>query len=144
MSAPMIPLAMAAALLFTPVADRSPAVGAPGISDASSETHAFVEVRNYNSADIEVYAVSEEGRRFHIGTVNRLSQKVLALPSCLSAGEQFRLKIYTYAPRPPASVVRRLVEGVKTNPLSASAGQKIELVVNNPLTDTFINHVTGP
>jgi hypothetical protein len=128
------------AALGTAPAHATQPAGPQDALDTPQGTNATVMVRNYNMADVEIYAVSEAGRRFHLGTVNRMSGRTLALPATLVNGTQFRLKIYTYEPRRAASVVRRLTEGVKTNALSISAGQQIELMVNSPLTESFINH----
>jgi hypothetical protein len=132
----------AAAALLTTVAAVPATASEPENLVRPQRSQAVVQVRNYNRADVEVYAVSEGGRRFRLGTVSRQSERTLAVPGFLTDGSLFRLKIYTYEPRRPASMVRKLTHGVKTNPLSARSGQTIELIVNDPLTDTFINHLT--
>lgn len=130
-------LAAAALLLLAGL----PALAEGPESPVPQGTPATVSVHNYNTLDVEVYAVTESGRRFRLGAVNRISQRALALPDQLTDGTtEFRLKIYSFRPREAASAYRRYLQGVKTNPLSAKAGELIPLIVTDPLVNSYVNY----
>ena len=109
--------------------------------DTPKDNNATVVVCNHNSLDVVVYAVSEAGKRFLLGIVQRTSDQALTLPEQLADGStQFRLRIYSLRPNQAASVTRGYLQAVKTNPLSASAGDEIMLYVMRPLAESFIAH----
>ncbi len=98
-------------------------------------------VCNHNSLDVVVYAVSEAGRRFRLGIVRRVSDQALTLPDQLADGStEFRLRIYSLRPSHAASATWGYLQAVKTNLLSARAGDEITLYVMRPLTESFIAH----
>jgi len=109
--------------------------------DTPRENDATVVVCNHNSLDVVVYAVSEAGKRFRLGIVPRTSDQALTLPEQLADGNtQFRLRIYSLRPSQAASITRGYLQAVKTNPLTASAGDEIMLYVMRPLAESFIAH----
>jgi hypothetical protein len=108
---------------------------------APTDSEATVVVCNHNSLDVVVYAVSEAGRGFRLGIVQRTSDQTLTLPEQLADGStEFRLRIYSLRPSLAASATRGYLQAVKTNPLSARAGDKIMLYVMRPLAESFIAH----
>jgi len=109
--------------------------------DATKDSEATVVVCNHNSLDVVVYAVSEAGRRFRLGIVQRTSDQALNLPDQLADGStEFRLRIYSLRPSHAAATTRGYLQAVKTNPLSAQAGDEIMLYVMRPLAESFIAH----
>jgi hypothetical protein len=111
------------------------------VLDIPQGPDATVVVRNYNnSLRVEIHAVTEAGRRFQLGVVNQASERTFELPDRLADGStQFRLKVYSFVPPDPRSAVRDYREGVKTRPLFMTAGEKIVLIVANPLARSFID-----
>ena len=102
-------------------------------------TETQVTIRNYNSLDVQIFAVTEAGKRYRLGTVNRSSERSFSVPDCLvDSGIEFRLKIYSLARAVPASVVDNHVAGVKTQPLTVTEGEEIRLMVKSPLLSSFI------
>lgn len=102
-------------------------------------TETQVVIRNYNSLDVQIVAVTEAGKRYRLGTVNRSSERSFEVPDCLiGTGVEFRLKIYSLARAVPPSVVENHVAGVKTQPLTMTEGEEIRLVVKSPLATSFI------
>jgi len=136
---------LAAALLLLVAVPASAAI--PGVApDAADQPQgsptATVTVSNFNTLDVEIYAVTEEGRKFPLGVVNRVSNRTLALPDQLADGAtQFRLKIYSVQPSHVHSAYRKYLKGVKTAALAVSQGSTIALMVGDPLTDSFINYI---
>ncbi len=109
--------------------------------EAPKNNEATVLVCNHNTLDVVVYAVSEAGKRFRLGTVRGSSNHAMTLPRQLADGStQFRLRIYSLRPSQAASAARGYLQAVKTNPLAASGGDKIMLYVMRPLTESFIAH----
>lgn len=102
-----------------------------------------VLVRNHNSLDVEVVAVTEAGRRFRLGTVHRGVRRTFVLPRDVTdRNSQFRLKVYSIGRRIGPSLVNHYLEAVKTQPLSAGAGGEIVLQVQSPLASSFVDR--GP
>jgi hypothetical protein len=128
------------ALLGTTTANAMPTDCRDGL-DTPQAREATVVVRNTdNWLRVEVYAVTEAGRRFHLGVVNRASVRTFKLPDPLADGStQFRLKVYSLRPPDPASALQVYLEGVKTRPLSMTEGETIMLTVASPLTRSFID-----
>lgn len=136
---------LAAALILLAAVPATAAV--PGSArDAADQPQggstATVVVSNFNTLDVEIYAVTEEGRKFPLGVVNRVSSRSLALPNRLADGTtQFRLKIYSVQPSQVHSAYRKYLKGVKTAALAVEQGSTISLMVGDPLTDSFINYI---
>jgi hypothetical protein len=115
-----------------------------GASATPDNPDATVLVRNYNSLDVQVFAVTEAGKRFELGTVNRGAERSFVLPDRLmEGGMPFRLKIYSLARATPASVIDNHVAGVKTQLLSPTDGEQILLNVKSPLITSFIDRGTA-
>lgn len=137
--------ALAAALLLAAASTTSANAAVTNDEDRSLDApqgaEARVLVQNDNIRDVEVYAISEDGKRVRLGMVARLTGKTFNLPAWMADGStQFRLKIYAYESQAAASATRRILTAVKTNPLSASDGEAITLMVGSPLTNSYINH----
>ncbi len=136
---------LAAALLFLAAVPATAAVtgDAPDAPDRpQGSPTATVAVNNFNTLDVEIYAVTEEGRKYPLGVVNRVSSRTLALPDPLADGStQFRLKIYSVQPSQVHSAYRKYLRGVKTGVLAVGEGSTISLMVGDPLTDSFINYI---
>ncbi len=63
------------------------------VPDAPKDTEATVVVYNHNSLDVVIYAVSQDGKRFRLGIVQRTSDHALTLPMQLADGNtEFRLR----------------------------------------------------
>lgn len=111
--------------------------------EASTDSDITVMVRNQNSLDVQIYAVTEAGDQFELGRVQRNSESALAIPvELLSSTEAFSLKIYTLSPAMPASLVDNRIAAVRTQPLSPRAGEEIRLMVRSPLANSFIDRGT--
>ncbi len=133
---PMFLAALAATLATAPAS----ATSQPVTPDNPPDADATVVVRNYNSLDVQVFAVTEEGKRYELGTVHRASERTLEIPEGLVANSTpFRLKIYSIARAMPASVVDNHVAGVKTQVLEIADGDEIQLTVKSPLVASFID-----
>lgn len=103
-------------------------------------TEATVLVRNHNSLDVEVVAVTEVGRRFQLGSVRRGSGRTFVLPRGVTDNSnQYRLKVYTIGQQGGPSLVNRYVDAVKTQLLSSSVGGELVLQVHSPLANSFID-----
>ncbi len=103
-------------------------------------TDATVVVRNFNSRDVRVFAVTETGERFELGTVQRSSKRSFKVPDrLLNANEPFVLKIYSLERPMPPSIIDNVVAGVKTQLLSPTNGEEITLTLRIPLTESFID-----
>lgn len=108
--------------------------------DDPPKTEVTVVVRNFNTLDIEIVAVTESGKRFEVGTVTRGAKRTLALPNRLMASDQpFRLKIYSVASAVPPSIIDNRVAGVRTKLLSPADGEEILLNVRSPLIDSHLD-----
>jgi len=137
-------LAAAAFAVFgaTPAASQSQDVIAS--SALPRQVDKTVVVRNHNSLDVEIVAVTEAGRRFPLGAVNHGSGRTFVLPRALSeSGNSFRLKIYSIAPKVGPSITTRYLGAVKTQLLSPSSTGSIVLQVQSPLASTFIDRGPG-
>ena len=136
---------LAAALLFlaaVPATATTPGSAPDQPDRPQGSPTATVVVNNFNTLDVEIYAVTEEGRKFALGVVNRVSSRSLALPDRLADGTtQFRLKIYSVQPSHVHSAYRKYLRGVKTAALAVGQGSTISLMVGDPLTDSFINYI---
>jgi hypothetical protein len=136
---------LAAALLLlaaVPAAATIHGTTPDAVDQLQGSSVATVVVSNFNTLDVEIYAVTEEGRKFPLGVVNRVSTRNLALPDQLADGStEFRLKIYSVRPSTVHSAYRKYIKGVKTAALAVGQGSTISLMVGDPLTDSFINYV---
>ncbi len=133
----VIAAAIISMIAATPANAAVPADKDPIRKPDATETQ--VVIRNYNSLDVQIVAVTEAGKRYRLGTVNRNSERTFDVPDCLvDSGVEFRLKIYLLARAVPASVVDDHVAGVKTQPLTMTEGEEIRLVVKSPLATSFI------
>jgi len=133
-------LLAAAAIAFAAPIPASPAqaVDTPPGSDAT------VLVKNHNSLDVQIFAVTECGKRFELGTVNRNSERSLALPErLLDEATPFRLKIYSLARALQAEYRPKQLAAVKTQPLSPAVGEEIQLNIRSPLVASFIDRGQG-
>jgi hypothetical protein len=135
---------LAAALLWLApaAAGANPAANPDTPDPQQSGSIAEVKVNNLNAMDVDVYAVTEAGRKFALGTVYRASARSLALPEQIADGAtEFRLKIYSVRPSFAPSSYKDYLKGVKTTTLSAAPGSTLSLIVGDPLTDSFVNYV---
>jgi hypothetical protein len=133
-------VAAAAAVLLTVPASASVTFDNP------RDVETTVVVRNYNSLDVQVFAVTESGKRFELGTVNQGAERTFALPGRLTNSDQpFQLKVYSLARAVPPSLIDNHVAGVKSRLLSPKDGDQIVLNIRTPLVESFIDRgVTTP
>ena len=69
-------------------------------TDTLQRVGTTIVVRNHNSLDVEVVAVTEAGRRFQLGAVHRGAGRTFVLPQGVTEGNhQFRLKVYSIGHR---------------------------------------------
>ena len=140
-----IPAVAAAALV---VVGATPAINTNPIDPdhpqiTQQQSAATIVVRNHNSLDIEVVAVTEAGRRYPLGAVNAGAGRAFSLPEALLEGqEQYRLKVYSIGRKMGATVTNHYLEAVKTQLLSPRSGDEIVLQVHSPLSSSFIDR--GP
>ena len=136
-----IPMVAAAFLMLLVAVPAGAAVqNDPGdaLDTAQGISQATVEIRNENSRDVEVYAVTEAGRRYRLGFVSPSSTRTLQLPhQIVDARTPFRIKVYSFEHTSRSALVDYL-EGVKTRVLTANAGQRITLRLVNPLSQSAI------
>jgi len=115
------------------------AFAATSLAAQQSAGKAQVEVDNRNAQEVVVYAVTEGGDRYRLGTVNRLSTNEFAIPAELADGStQFRLKVYSYDVPKSYTRLLRIREAVKTHLLAASPGETIRLLVEARLAESYI------
>jgi len=130
------------------VVGATPTGSTPAVSDDNPEhvqqqDQTTVLVRNHNSLDVEVVAVTERGRRFRLGAVFSGAGRSFDLPRDLCQGnDPFRLKVYSIGRKVGPSVVNHYLEAIKTQPLSPNAGGEIVLQVQSPLSDSYIDRGT--
>ena len=97
-------------------------------------------VKNRNSQDVVVYAITETGKRHAIGTVNGLRDRKFTIPASLvNGGVDFRLAVYGLGIEGPYNYLRKIHRGVKTNPIQVTPGGTIELLVGQPLGLTSVS-----
>jgi len=132
-------VAAAAAVLLAVPASASVTIDNPRDTDAT------IVIRNYNSLDVQVFAVTESGKRFELGIVNRGKEREFALPDRLKDTNQpFRLRIYSVARAVPPSLIDNHVAAVRTKLFSLADGEKLMLNVRSPLIDSFVDRGTAP
>jgi hypothetical protein len=107
---PMVAAAALAVVGATPTGQSASLY--PDNPDATPQK--TVLVRNHNSLDVEVVAVTEAGRRF-------------------------RLKVYSIGQKVGPSLVNHYVDAVKTQLLSSSVEGELVLQVHSPLANSFID-----
>lgn len=122
-----------AMLLTMPVAASEP-------SDAPPNPDATVLVRNNNYLDVQIFAVTEAGKRFELGTVTHGRERTFPLPNqLLENNEQFRLKICTLSRGMPTSIIDNHVAAVKTQPLALNPDAQISLTVASRLKNSYVD-----
>jgi len=115
------------------------AIAGTSLVAQTNEAEAKVKVDNRNSNQVVVYAVTDGGDRYRLGAVNRLSTNELTLPAELTDGvTQFRLKVYSYEASRTYTHVKKVRGAVKTQPIEASAGETIKLLIEARLTESYI------
>ena len=115
------------------------AIATTSLVAQTNEDDAKVKVNNRNANQVVVYAVTDGGDSYRLGAVNRLSTKELTLPAELADGvAQFRLKVYSYESSRTYTHVAKVREAVKTQPIDASAGETITLLIEVRLTESYI------
>ena len=141
-----IPLVAAAALALvgaTPTGHH-PSSFPDNPTDTPQSSETTIVVRNHNSLDVEVVAVTEAGKRFRLGSVNRGAARTFELPECVEeSNQQFRLKVYSIDRPAAPSIVNHYLDAVKTQLLSSSVGGEIVLQVHSPLSDSFIDRAAS-
>jgi hypothetical protein len=115
------------------------AIATTSLVAQTNEDEAKVKVDNRNANEVVVYAVTDGGDSYRLGAVNRLSKKELTLPAELADGvAQFQLKVYSYEFTRTYAHVPKVREAVKTQPIDASAGETIMLLIEVRLTESYI------
>ena len=136
---PMVAAAFLALLAAMPASAAVPTDPGNALDTARQGTsHATIEIRNDNSRDVEVYAVTEAGQRNLLGFVRPSSARTFQLPHRLvDAGTPFRIKVYSFE-HIARSALPVYLEGVKTRVLTANAGEKVTIRLGNPLLQSAI------
>ncbi len=137
-----LPVVAAAALAVVGATPTGPAVPShpDNPADTPNSSEATVLVRNQNSSDVDVVAVTETGRRFLLGAVRQGAGRTFVLPRAVTDGScRFRLKVFSIDRLMGPSSVNQYVDAAKTQPLSVQAGGEIVLQVQNPLANSFID-----
>ena len=137
---PLIAAALATVLAAMPGNAAVPTEG-KDVLDAPQAPAATVMVRNDHALNVAVYAVAEDGRRFRLGEVHRNSGRTFRLPGLLSYGDTaFRIKVYSFRDRGTFSVLVDYVQGIKSRPLFATPGERINVILNDPLTESIVDY----
>lgn len=114
------------------------AIATASLAAHATSDQATVTIDNRNTLEVVVYAVTAEGTRYRLGSVQSKSTADLALPAKLADGATpFRIKVSTYE-RGPYSPIPIARDAVKTQPMVASAGETIVFLVQPHLTDSHI------
>ncbi len=136
-----IPVVAAAFLALLAAMPASAAVQTdPGdaLDTPQGTSHVTVEILNNHWTDVEVYAVTEAGRRYRLGFVSPSSTRTLQLPhQIVDARTPFRIKVYSFEHR-AGSALAHYVEGVKTRVLTPTAGEEITLWLTKNLSESAI------
>ncbi len=137
-----IPVVAAAALAV--VGATPTGQSASNYPDVAAVTRRNIEatvlVRNHNSLDVEIVAVTEVGRRFRLGSVRRGGGRTFVLPRGVTENSnQYRLKVYAIGQQVGPSLVNHYVDAVKTQLLSSSVDGELVLQVHSPLASSFID-----
>ncbi len=99
---------------------------------------ATLKVDNRNTLDVVVYAVTDNGNRYRVGSVHRLSTADLPLPAELADGAtQFRIKVYSVEAGPYVRLAKARA-AVKTQPLVTAPGQTLQFLVEARITESHI------
>jgi hypothetical protein len=135
---PMVAAAFLALLVAMPAGAVVPTDPGDALDTAQDTSQATVEIHNDNWRDVEVYAVTEAGRRYRLGFVSPSSTRTLQLPQQLvDARTPFRIKVYTFE-HTDRSLVADYLDGVKTRVLTANAGESITIWLGKPLSQSAI------
>jgi hypothetical protein len=139
---PVIAAAALAVVAATPTGYSDSALtGCPKTTPQRVPT--TVLIRNHNPLDVEVFAVTEAGRRYRLGSVQSGAGRTFDLPRGLcECGDLYRLKVYSIARNVGPSLANRYLDAVKTQPLSVDRDGEIVLQVQRPLSASFIDR--GP
>jgi len=117
------------------------AIATASLAAQAGADQATVTINNRNTLEVVVYAVTDEGVRYRLGSVHSKSTADLTLPAKLADGAtQFRIKVSTYE-RGLYSPIPVARDAVKTQPMVVSAGETIVFLVQPHLTDS---HIVGP
>ena len=137
---PLIAAALVTVLAAMPANAAVPTDGRD-VLDAPQGHAATVMVRNDHALNVAVYAVAEDGRRFRLGEVHRKSGRTFRLPSLLSYGDTaFRIKVYSFRNPGAFSAMVRYVQAIKSRPMFVTPGERINVIVNNPLTASTVGY----
>jgi hypothetical protein len=137
---PLIAAGLATVLAVMPANAAVPTRG-EAVLGAPQGPGATVVVRNDHALNVAVYAVAEDGRRFRLGEVHRNSGRTFRLPARLSYGDTaFRIKVYSFRDRGAFSTLIDYVQGIKSRPLFATPGERINVILNNPLTESIVDY----
>ena len=115
------------------------AIAATSLGAQPNPDQATVNVDNRNANGVVIYAVTDDGTRYRLGEVNRLSTSSLAIPTDLANGStMFRLKVYSYEAERSYKQIAKAVAAVKTNPMAATAGETITLLIHADITKSYV------
>jgi hypothetical protein len=136
----LVTVAVLMAIVFVGFDTASAQSGMAGVANAE-QADASLLVENQNDHEVEVYAVTADGREHRLGMVRDRSSGSFALPETLTRdGQGFQLRINCVWPtdsqRSPTMTYH---ESVKTNQLTVPRGQVIRVHVREPLRDTFVD-----
>ncbi|MEJ2238825.1 MAG: hypothetical protein P8X82_11055 [Gemmatimonadales bacterium] len=107
--------------------------------DAQAQgNQATLKVDNRNILDVVVYAVTDSGDRYRLGSVHRLSTADLPIPAELADGATtFRLKVYSYEKVSYMNVATAHA-AVKTQPIVTAPGATLQFLVEARITESHI------
>ncbi len=129
----MLPVLMLAAVAATPSPTQAIA-----IADAE-EPAMQLYVNNENALDVEVYLEIAQGERSFLGRVRAGTQRTFDIDEAAVAGiEAFRIRLQTLEQAGSGTLVDDATEAVKTQLISVDRGEKVNIVVRNPLTTSGI------
>jgi len=135
---PVVAAAFLALLAAMPASAAVPTDPGDALDTPQGTSHATVEILNDHWTDVEVYAVTEAGRRYRLGFVSSSSMQNFQLPRWLvDARTPFRIKVYSFEHR-AGSALAHYLEGVKTRVLTPNAGEEITIWLTSNLSESAI------
>ena len=135
---PVVAAAFLALLAAMPAGAAVPTDPGDSLDTPQGTSHATVEILNDHWTDVEVYAVTEAGRRYRLGFVSPSSTRTLQLPhQVVAARTPFRIKVYSFEHR-AGSALAHYIEGIKTRVLTPNAGEEITLWLTRNLSESAI------
>ena len=135
---PVVAVAFLVLLVALPASAAVQTDPGDALDTPQSTSHATVQILNNHWTDVEVYAVTEAGRRYRLGFVSPSSTRTLQLPhQIVDARTPFRIKVYSFEHR-GGSALAHYLEGIKTRVIVPNAGEEITLWLTRNLSESAI------